>query len=196
MKRFTLQLGVLLVVTLVSGCASLRSERLLPSSESTSKGFQSYDDAFGAFQMIYVGQTRISELSGIGFDPENSPNVTVMRYTDVVSLFLNNPSITKKDIPEGILDCLEAQGGCVAYRFQMEQIDEKRYGSFFADMLNFRKRTQTTGWRFEALIVVVDQTVAYALHSGQKHIDKHEVKRNPLGPLQDVGGRDVVKTVL
>jgi hypothetical protein len=188
-------LAVGLSLTFLTGCTSLNGDKLLPSTETKVKGFSSYEDAYGAYQSIYEGQTRVTELASIGFDPETSPNVTVLRYTDVVSIFLSNPSLTKNDIPKGILDCLEAQNGCVAYRFKMENIHKERYGNFVVDALNFRKRTHTSGWTFEILIVVVDDIVVYALHSGSKHIDRSEIKRNPLGPLQDLNGSDVKSAV-
>jgi hypothetical protein len=187
--------SVILSVSLLTGCASLNGDKLLPSTETKVKGFSSYEEAISAYQMIYEGQTRVTELPSIGFDPETSPNVTVLRYTDVVSIFLSNPSLTKNDIPKGILDCLEAQAGCIAYRFKMENIHKERYGNFVVDTLNFRKRTHTSGWTFEILIVVVDNIVVYALHNGSKHIDKSEIKRNPLGPLQDLRGSDIKRAV-
>jgi hypothetical protein len=196
MKTITLHFGVLLAVVFGSGCATIKSSSLLPSEEQeTSRGFSSYEDAYSAFSMISVGTTRRTELPSIGFDPK-SPNVTVLRYTDVVSIFLSNPSLTKDDIPEGVADCLKAQGGCVAYLFKIGRKDKKRYGSFFADMMNFRKKVQTTGWEFEALIVAIDDIVVYSLHSGQPNIDTKEIERNPLGPLQGIGGSDLKDLLL
>lgn len=189
------KLSSVLALGVLTSCGSLNGHKLLPSTETETKGFSSYEEAYGAFQLIYEGQTRITELPSIGFDPELSPNVTILRYTDVVSIFLSNPSLTKNDIPKGILDCLKAQNGCVAYKFQMENINNKRFGNFAADALNFRKRTHISGWTFEVLIVVVDDIVVYALHNGSKHIDKTEIKRNPLGPLQDLDGADINRAV-
>jgi hypothetical protein len=117
----------------------------------------------------------------------------LLTYTDVVSTFLSNPNLTKEDIPKGIRDCLKAQGGCKAYRFYAEHINEERYGNFLIDVLNFRKRTKTTGWKFEALIVVVDGVVVYTMHSGEPNVNTKEVKKNPLGPLQGMDFEDVQK---
>jgi len=182
-------IGVLLVAMLATGCKTLETSVLLPSEEEeTTVEFSSHKEALDAFQMIYMGTTRSSELPSIGFDPADSNNVTILQYTDIVSMFLSNPTLTLEDIPKGIRDCLAAQGGCIAYKFNMEHIDKKRYGNFFVDVMNFRKRTHTTGWKFEATIIIVDDIVVYALHNGQPKIDTKHTKRNPLGPLQGIDG--------
>jgi len=55
------------------------------------------------------------------------------------------------------------------------------------DMFNFKRETVTTGWSVEALLVFVDDKLVYELIGGQPTINEYEVKRNPLGPLQNVG---------
>jgi hypothetical protein len=44
-----------------------------------------------------------------------------------------------------------------------------------------------TGWRFNALILFVDDLVVYRSWGGQPAVNEVEVTSNPLGPLQDVG---------
>ena len=63
----------------------------------------------------------------------------------------------------------------------------ERKGSFWADFLNFQRRTETTGWRFTALVLLVNDLVVYRSWSGQPAIDEKEVTHNPLGPFQDIG---------
>jgi hypothetical protein len=55
------------------------------------------------------------------------------------------------------------------------------------DFLNFRRNTVTTGWKFSALIVVIDDTDVYKQWDGQPKIETTEARTNPLGPLQSMG---------
>jgi len=45
----------------------------------------------------------------------------------------------------------------------------------------------TTGWKFGALIVVIDNKVVYKQWSGSPRIEETDLRRNPLGPLQGAG---------
>ena len=44
-----------------------------------------------------------------------------------------------------------------------------------------------TGWTFNALILLVDDTAVYTVHGGQPKVHELELSRNPLGPLQGFG---------
>jgi hypothetical protein len=67
------------------------------------------------------------------------------------------------------------------------KISRTRTGNFLADFSNFRRNTETSGWRFNALILFVDDLVVYRSWGGQPAVLETEVTNNPLGPLQDVG---------
>jgi hypothetical protein len=67
------------------------------------------------------------------------------------------------------------------------KMDQTRVGNFFLDFLNFKRHTLTTGWKFSALIVVVDDKVVYKQWTGQPKIESTELRSNPLGPLQGMG---------
>ena len=54
------------------------------------------------------------------------------------------------------------------------------------DSLNFKRRTEISGWRFTGLIVLKDDLVVYKLWGGQPSIKESEETRNPLGPFQGV----------
>lgn len=58
----------------------------------------------------------------------------------------------------------------------MARITKARAGNFFADFANFKRRTETPGWRFKTLISLVNDVV---------------VNNNPLGPYQDMGPSNV-----
>ena len=67
------------------------------------------------------------------------------------------------------------------------KISQNRTGGFLADFSNFERRTETTGWRFNALILFVGDLVVYRSWGGQPLVNELEVNSNPLGPFQEVG---------
>ena len=71
--------------------------------------------------------------------------------------------------------------------FHFERQDRKREGGFWLDFLNIRRETLTTGWWFDALLVMRGDTVLFRNHSGQANIVRVEKQVNPLGPLQQAG---------
>jgi hypothetical protein len=53
------------------------------------------------------------------------------------------------------------------------------------DFVNFHRQSVTTGWKFSALIVVIDNQVVYTQWSGEPQIHTTIDRKNPLGPLQN-----------
>ena len=45
----------------------------------------------------------------------------------------------------------------------------------------------TSGWRFNALILIANGVVVYRAWGGQPSINQVDVRTNPLGPLQEIG---------
>jgi hypothetical protein len=66
------------------------------------------------------------------------------------------------------------------------RLEARRHGNFFLDFLSFRRQTETTGWRFEALVVVVGHRVAYKLWEGNPAVLSRQDRIQPLGPLQEI----------
>jgi hypothetical protein len=54
-----------------------------------------------------------------------------------------------------------------------------------SDIINVEHRTEITGWRFAAVVVVVGDRVVHKAWSGVPAIREVEESLNPLGPLQD-----------
>ena len=194
MMRIILTLLVALMLLPTFGCKSVS---LLPSSyDETVSKHDSYESLKNSYDNIVIGSSTKGDLKQVGFDLDFGNNVEELTYVAVSKIFLHNPAIDRSDLPEGIIECLEAKGGCKAYKISIENINKERYGSFWADVFNFRKRTRHTGWRFEALFILVNDKVVYALQSGQHNIDKTEVKKNPLGPVQGFGGEKLIDMAL
>jgi hypothetical protein len=66
--------------------------------------------------------------------------------------------------------------------------DRKRIGSFWLDFLNFDRKTDVSGWQFNALVVLSENLVIDKMWSGKPSIHSFENEHNPLGPLQGLGG--------
>ncbi len=73
--------------------------------------------------------------------------------------------------------------------YDLQRLRAKRVGKFWPDFLNFRRKTESTGWRFNALLVLVNDQVTYKLWSGTPRIEVYKEDRNPLGPLQGSGNQ-------
>lgn len=175
--------GVILAcVILLVGCSSL-----LPHSQSSISEFQSFDQARAAIEGLVPGQSNLATLRAIGIDPLKSPNTVLLTHADVVRRFVPAGVIEKRDLDPGIVQCLEARDTCRGLDVTASHLSTTRQGNFFADFFNFVRRTQVTGWRFNAVVLLVNDQVVYRSWGGQPSIDETDVKRNPLGPLQDIG---------
>ena len=172
-----------MVALLCSGCASL-----LPrgSSEAPSP-FHTYAEAQEAVDRITVFRTRLDDLPSLGFDPTEGRNVTLIPYPDIVARLAPYSGVPLESLDPGIRTCILARANCRAYVFRFERVDRKREGGFWADFLNVRRVTSTSGWWFEAMVVVSDGVVLFRNHSGSARIDRIDRQTNPLGPFQPAG---------
>ncbi|MDE2175814.1 MAG: hypothetical protein KGJ54_11090 [Betaproteobacteria bacterium] len=166
----------------LSGCAAL-----LPRGEAqTSKPWSNFSQAHAAYERITPYRTTTGQLRQEGIDPLTTPNITILNYADIVRRLLP-PSGNDLALDPGIRDCMQAQTACRGFEIDQRHIDRKRVGNFWLDFLDFRRETVTTGWRFNMLLLVVDDRVVYKLWGGQPEISEVETTRNPLGPLQGFG---------
>ena len=179
-----LTMALLLVVLVSSGC----SGGLLPSVKQTVKSpWQSFEDAKKSFDKIMPHQSTVEDLKRLGFDPFETPNVKLVTYLELIQRFMPNQSITFADLDPGIRTCLQAREACQGYEVTPQITNSKRYGNVVLDLLNFRRKTITLGWRFFALIVLKDDLVVHKIWGGSPGISEFEDKKNPLGPFQDIG---------
>ena len=164
------------------GCASL-----LPQSQSsgTSK-WETFDAANASFNRIAPYTTTKPDLAALGLDPASNANITILNYSDVIRRFIPSSAIASDNLDQGIVDCIAAKNACSAYEIDVKSLQRKRAGNFWLDSLNFKRRTETTGWRFTGLVVLKDDLVVYKLSGGQPKIQEAEESRNPLGPFQGI----------
>lgn len=176
-------LALTLIFVSLTGCASM-----LPSSkQGDSNKWHSFEEAKLSYDQITPYSTDIEAACKLGFDPFKTPNTQTLNYSQVVRAVLPSPMLEQTMIPQGIIDCMDANEGCVGYLVELSRINRKRVGNFMLDFMNFKRDTTTTGWKLSALIVVIDNKVVYKQWSGSPKIEQNELRRNPLGPFRGLG---------
>jgi hypothetical protein len=177
-------LAILALVGLLIGCKSLLPVRTV----DTQHAWSTYQDVDNVVAQIRVGQS-LDDLRALGLDVHKTPNVESLTYLDIAKRF---GLIGLKDhtlvVPDGVKKLMEAAENGRAYEMTVESTTHERIGSFWADFLQFRKKTHITGWKYTLLLIVVDDKVQYVLHKGNPNIDKLEKEKNPLGPFQKING--------
>jgi len=182
MRKPELQLRAasVLLAAVLAACSSM-----LPRGEQlTYSPWQSFAEAQQAFDGIVPHQTTVAELKQMKLDPKANPNITILNYSDVLRRFLPSPSINSNDLDPGVQECIKARSACEGYELNQQTIKRKRYGSFLADLLNFRRKTDVSGYRFNGVLLIKQGVVIYKLTGGQPAIHEYEESVNPLGPFQ------------
>lgn len=185
MRAFTLwrtRACLLLCAWGLAGCSSL-----LPKSRNEAPIFKSFEEAKRTIESLVPMKSGLEALTHMGIDPIKQPNITILTQADVVRRLASSNVMLREDLDPGILQCMGARDACRGWELTMSSISKERTGNFFSDFFNFTRRTETTGWRFNALIVLVDNVVVYRTWGGEPVVNEVEVKTNPLGPLQDSG---------
>jgi hypothetical protein len=173
----------LALALLLGGCAGL-----LPAArQDVSHSWKSFEDAKQCYDQITPYSTTVDAVRHLGFDPYKTPNMQVLNQAQVINAVLPSPLQERASIPRGIADCMRVQEACTGYLIEPSKVNQKRTGNFFLDFLNFKRVTDTTGWKFSALVVVIDGVVVYKQWSGEPRIESTDVRVNPLGPLQSMG---------
>jgi hypothetical protein len=132
-------------------------------------------------------KSDVKALAKLGIDPVKQPNMMILTHADIVRRFVPSALLKREDLDPGVLACLEARDACRGWEFTAWHISKARTGNFFADFTNFSRRSETTGWRFNALVLLVNEMVVYRAWGGQPSVNEVEVNTNPLGPLQEMG---------
>jgi hypothetical protein len=166
----------------LQGCASW-----LPQASADPVYFTSFDQARAAIESIEPGRTRTADLKAMHLDTVQQPNTVVLSYADILRRVMGGSVLAKQDLAPGIVQCLEAHDACRGLEFNINSIHKDRVGSFWLDFINFKRETVTSGWRFNALILSVDEVVVYRSWGGQPEVNLVDKQRNPLGPLQEIG---------
>jgi hypothetical protein len=170
----------ILAVAVLAACSSL-----LPRGEQlTYSPWKSFAQAQQTFDGIVPHRTTVAELRKLNIDPKGNPNITILNYSDILRRFLPSPSINSHDLDAGVQECIAAKSACEGYEISQQTITRKRYGNFLADLLNFHRKTDVSGWSFNGVLLIKDGVVIYKLTGGQPAIHQFEENVNPLGPFQ------------
>jgi hypothetical protein len=157
---------------------------LLPQAQTnTNTGWKSFDEAKTAIEAMRPHHTRVADLRAAGLDPYTNPNVELLNYSDILRRFPLTGAVTRLD--PGLRECIEAGKACIGYAVDIRTEHKERVGPFLLDVLSFRRETRSTGWTFNALVLLVDGEVVYALYGGKPAILQTDKTVEPLGPLQD-----------
>ncbi|MFA7270982.1 MAG: hypothetical protein WC073_16720 [Sterolibacterium sp.] len=166
---------------------------LLPHGDAvTDSPWQSFQDAQKTFDLIVPYQTTIEDLKRLKLDPESNANITILNYSDVVRRFIPGASVSLSDLDTGVQECIAAKTACKGYEIDQKSTTRIRFGNFWADFLNFKRKVNVAGWRFNGVLLVMDGKVIYKLTGGQPIIHEVEQSNNPLGPLQSFGESNLI----
>lgn len=160
---------------------------MLPKARTDSTPFATFEAAQAAIESLTPMSSNLKTLAQLGLDPATQPNILILTYDNIVSRFVPSNMLKRADLDPGVLACIDAREACRGWSMAISRVQRARTGGFFLDFTNFRRNTETTGWRFNALILLVNDTVVYRNWGGQPNVREVEVNTNPLGPLQELG---------
>lgn len=165
------------------GCTSL----LPHEDERVISPWGSFDEAMSAYEKVMPFESDRVLLRDLGFAPDGQVNVHILNQSEVIERLVPSHLVARQDLPRGLRACLDAGERCRAYEVTQRELHRKRYGNFFADFLNFKRKSETRGWTFNALMVLVDDLVVFKQWSGTPSVHEYSDQVNPLGPLQGIG---------
>jgi hypothetical protein len=167
----------------LAGCAGL-----LPNTQQESKApWHSYADAQEMFDNVVPGKTTLAELKALAIDPGLTPNIAVLGHADMLRRLIPIAPTDIRLLDPGLQQCISAAEPCFAYEIDQTHSDRQRVGNFWLDFLNFKRMVNVSGWQFNAIFVIKNDTVIYKLWSGKPNIHQVEEEHNPLGPFQGRG---------
>lgn len=167
----------------LSSCSSL----LPDTKQNTQTPWKSYADAQAMFEKIVPGKTRLAELKALGVDPERTSNVAYLGHADLLRRLLPAVSFDIRYLDPGLQECVTPASTCFAYQIEQLSLERKRFGNFWLDFFNFKRKVDVFGWQFDAVVVIKGDTVVYKLWSGKPSVHQQEEESSPLGPFQSIG---------
>ncbi|HEX4273027.1 MAG TPA: hypothetical protein VHZ32_16670 [Rhizomicrobium sp.] len=171
-------------LVLLSGCGG----GLLPDQNSKSASpFQTYDQVVESFDQIVPGMTHAEDLPNLGFDARTG-SVDVLSYVNIEERFLPAAGVRWEHLDPAVQACIRAELYCTGYVFHPSRTENKRLGAFVPDLLGFERITRSAHWSADVTLLVMNGRVIHKLFSGSPRTENLDDKRQPLGPLQDLGG--------
>lgn len=168
------------ILLMLYGCASL-----LPKSKTVVLvPWDSFQGVQAAYEKVIRNETTVHQLKKVGFDIYSTPNVKILNYIDIAATTQN---IKYEDLSIGLARCIKVRDYCKGYQIEPNVITTERFGNFWLDIFNFRRRSKGTGWRFKAVFLIIDDVVVDKFWNGDPKIVLDTDTKNPLGFLQEAG---------
>jgi hypothetical protein len=170
-------------MVLLAGCGGL-----LPDQKAASASpFESYDQVVEAFDQIVPGMTNAEDLPNLGFDARTG-NVDVLSYLNIEERFLPAAGVRWEHLNPAVQACIRAEAYCTGYAFHPSRTSSQRMGALVPDVLGFERITRSERWSADIILLVMNGRVIHKVFSGNPRTQNLEDRRQPLGPLQDLGG--------
>lgn len=170
-------------LTMLAGCGGL-----LPDQKAANASpFENYDQVVEAFDQIVPGMTHAEDLPNLGFDARTG-NVDVLSYLNVEERFMPAAGVRWEHLNPAVQACIRAEMYCTGFVFHPGRTSSKRMGALVPDVLGFQRITRSDRWSADVILLVMNGRVVHKVFSGNPRTQNLEDRRQPLGPLQDLGG--------
>jgi hypothetical protein len=114
-RRYAATLAILVVTGALVGCGTYT---LLPGQpDGGPAGFSSSTELRAAYAHVVPGETRVSQLSEMGFDSAG-PNAETLSYLGIMDRFLPKSSAKFDSLSPAVQNCILASDSCTAYVFR------------------------------------------------------------------------------
>lgn len=154
------KLILLILAFMTYGCAAL-----LPRSSSvTNSPWKTYKEVVYAYNGVVPHKSTIGDIKKLGFDIYSTSNLKVLSYVDIA---VATASLKREGLGNGIEACLLVRDFCTGYVFEPQVANSNRYGNFWLDTFNFKRRTNDSGWKFRASFLIVDSVVVEKFWYGE-----------------------------
>lgn len=170
-------------LVVLAGCGGLLPDQQIQNASP----FQTYDQVVDSFNQIVPGMTNAQDLPNLGFDPKTA-NVDVLSYVDVETRFMQAPGMRWEHLDPAVQACIRAQAYCTGYVFHPSHTSSKRLGALVPDLLGFERITRSNRWSADVTLLVMNGRVVHKVFSGTPRAENLDDRKQPLGPLQDLGG--------
>lgn len=180
-RKLVLLLGGLLVASL-SAC----SGAMLPKGDKTTAASPcvSFEGCVALFDSVTPYVTTVSDLNRLGLNVSATPNMKLLNYLEISKRFDFDVQYART-FPKGVRECIQSTSACRGYDLVVSHLREARTGNPVLDVLHFERKTEKTGWIFQALFVIKHDTVVYKLMGGTPKVDETNTETKPLGLIQD-----------
>ena len=178
-------IAIVAMAVVTIGCSSMLPRKTIV----THNQWTQYSQVRVIGDHIHAGQT-LDDLRLLGVNVNSTSNIQHLTHLDVAKRFglIGGQKDRSLKTPEGVQRMLDAAERGRGYELTVENTEHIRTGSFWKDFLNFKRTTRETGWKYNILIIAVDDKVQYVLHKGNPNINRVTTEKNPLGPFQKLNG--------